>query len=79
MSVCMYVCPGNRETPTSGCRGDLWSTTVFLILACDDIIFKKKMGSAFFPRLLKRAVLDQPTVDSVGFSRGRFVAAAVGC
>ena len=42
--------------------------------------FSKKGGSGFFfQRLLKRAVLDQPTVDSGGVSRGRSVAVAVGC
>ena len=41
--------------------------------------FSKKRGGPFFPRLLKRAVLDQPTVDSGGISGGRSVAVAVGC
>ena len=40
--------------------------------------FSKKRGSGFFsPRLLKSAVLDQPTVDSGGFSREWYVALAV--
>ena len=41
--------------------------------------FSKKKGGTFFPRLLKRAVLDQLTVDSGGVSRERYVAVAVGC
>ena len=32
-----------------------------------------------FPRLLQRAVSDQPTVDSGGVRRGRSVAVADGC
>ena len=47
---------------------------VFLILACNETIFKKKFGFVSFPRLLKHPVFDQPTVDSVGVSRGRSVA-----
>ena len=75
LSVCVFVCLPRRKTPTSGCRGDFWSKNVFLILACDDTISKLH----YFPRLLKRAVLDQPFVDMDGVSRGRFVAVAVGC
>ena len=68
---------------SSGGRGDFWSKNVFLILACDDTIYKKKgvhfctLGS-LFPRLLKRTVLDQPPVDNGGVSSGRSVAVAVG-
>ena len=65
----MFVCPWRCKTPTSRCRGDLWSKNVFLILACDDTI--KKCGVSFFPRLLKQTVLDQPTLDSGGVRRGR--------
>ena len=46
---------------------------VFLILACDDTTVKKG-GSVSAMRLLKHASLDQPTVDSEGFSRGTSVA-----
>ena len=41
--------------------------------------FSKKGGGHFFPRLLKCAVLEQPTLDSFGVSRGRSVAMAFGC
>ena len=54
LSVCMW----RRETPTSGCHGDLWSKKVFLILACDDTILKKRRGYIFLLSLFKRAVLD---------------------
>ena len=37
------------------------------------------VGLRFFPRLFKRTAFDQPTVDSVGVSRGRSVGVAVGC
>ena len=40
---------------------------------------KKKKGQVFFLRFLKRAVLDQPTENSGGVSRGRSVAVSVGC
>ena len=81
----------NVETPLpvesiiSGCRGDLWLKNVVLILACGELNFKRGAGGRFctlgslFPRSLKRLDLDQPTVDNGGFSRGRSVAAAVGC
>ena len=39
----------------------------------------QKGGLVFVQRLLKYAVLDRPTLDSVRVSRGRFVAVAVGC
>ena len=76
---------------TSLCHEDLWSKNAFLILACDDIILayddtvKEKKGIRFctlgslFLGSLKRKVLDQPTVDNGGGSRGRSVAVAVGC
>ena len=35
------------------------------------------MGAVFYPEIVKRAVLDQPTMDNEGVSRGRAV--AVGC
>ena len=75
---------GFGPTPTSGCCGDLWSKNIFLILVCDDIIFQKKGGlflhlGVLFPRSLKCAVLDHPTVDNGVVSRGRSVALAVGC
>ena len=77
------VCPLPMKFITSGCRGDLWSKNVFLIWACDDTIKKKGCPFCtlgfFFPRLLKHAVVDQPTVDNVEVSRGRSVAATVGC
>ena len=38
-----------------------------------------KNKELFFPRLLKHAVLDQPTVHSGRVSRGRSVVVAVGC
>ena len=41
--------------------------------------FSKKGGSFFFPRLFKRTVLDQPTVDCGGVSTERSLAVAVGC
>ena len=78
MSVCLSVCVCHRETPTSGCRGDFWSKNIFLILTCDATIFTKR-ACYFFQRLLKHAVLDQPTVDSRGVSMGRSGAVAVGC
>ena len=58
---------GFGPTPTSECCEDLWSKNIFLILACDDIIFKKRLGlfctlGSLFPRLLKHTVLDKPTV-----------------
>ena len=40
---------------------------------------KRGFRFSFFTRLLRRAVLDQPTVDSGGVSRGKCVAVAVGC
>ena len=63
-------------------RGDLWSKNVVLILALNDT--KRGEGGPFYKgslvlRLLKRTVLDQPTVDNGGVSRERSVAAAVGC
>ena len=39
----------------------------------------KKKGVRFFTRLLKCAVLDQPTVDSGGVSRERSVTVTVDC
>ena len=36
-----------RKTPTSGCRGDFWLKGVFLILACDDTIFKIRVHQFF--------------------------------
>ena len=81
----MCVCPCNRNTPTSGCRGDFCSKNVFLILACDHTILRKKggflfgAGSVFFLRLLKHTDLDQPKMDNGGVSGGRSVAVAVGC
>ena len=39
----------------------------------------KKSAFVFFPRLLKCAVLEQPTVVNGGNIRGRSVAVAVGC
>ena len=64
---------------TSGYTGDLWSNNIFLILACDDTIIQKRGVNLFtlwslFPRSLQRTVLDQPTVDNEGVSRGRSVA-----
>ena len=56
---------------------------VFLILTCNDTIYKKgwvrfyTLGS-LFPRSLKCTVLDKPPVDYGGVSRGRSVAVAVG-
>ena len=81
ISVCLSVCWGHRETPTSGGRGDLWLKNIFLILACDDKIVKKKCESVFSPRSIKYTVLDQPTVDNGGVIRGRSVLwlLAVGC
>ena len=46
LCVCLSVCSSHYKTPTSGDRGDLWSKNVFLILTCDDKIFKK--GYVFF-------------------------------
>ena len=45
--------------------------------------FKKRGGlflglGVLFPRLLKRTVFDQPTVDNGGVSRGRSAAVAIG-
>ena len=65
------------KTSTSECHEDFWSKNVFLILACDKTI--SFSDSVFLPRLLRRAVLDQPTVDSGGVTRGRSVAVAVDC
>ena len=78
----MCVCPCNRNTPTSGCRGDFCSKNVFLILACDHTILRKKGDfclGRFFLRLLKHTDLDQPKMDNGGVSGGRYVAVAVGC
>ena len=73
MSLCRYVC----YIPKQAFLGlhDLWLKKVFPLLACEDTIFEK---SGFFPRWVKCAVLDQPTVDSGVVSRGRYVAVAVG-
>ena len=42
MSVCLCV---TSQKLSSGVRGDLWSKNVFLILGCDDTIFKKKIAT----------------------------------
>ena len=50
-SVIELQCPSvrmcHRETLTSGGHWDLWSKKVFLILACDDTIFQKKVHDIF--------------------------------
>ena len=71
LSLCMWHC----KTFTSGCPGDLWSKNLFLIVACEDTIFK---GRPFFVwKLLKHETLDQPTVDSGRIGRGRLWLLAV--
>ena len=57
--VCLCVRVRHRETPTSGGHADLWSKIAFLILVWDDTL-KKKGGSNFLAKLLKRAILDPP-------------------
>ena len=86
MSVRMLlnVCPLPSKFITSGCRGDLWSKNIFLILDCDDTIIKKR-GFRFctlwslFLRPLKHTILEEPTVENGGVIKGRSVAVAVGC
>ena len=60
-------------------NGNFWSKNVFLIFAWDVTIYNKKVCVVFFPRFLKRAVLDQFTVDRRGVSGGRYVDVDVGC
>ena len=54
MFVCLFVCVWHLETPSSWGCGDLWSKNVFLILGCDDTIFKKKCSH------LKKYILVYP-------------------
>ena len=42
-SRCPDFCVCHHKTLSSRGRGDLWSKNVFLILGCDDTIFKKKV------------------------------------
>ena len=39
--ICGSVVLRHRETPTSGGHLDLWLMIAFVILVCDDTIFKK--------------------------------------
>ena len=75
-SVCMSVTSQNTHFRVS-CR--LLVKEVILLLACDDTIFKTKKCVLFFSEILKRSVLDHPTVDSGGVSSGKYVALAVDC
>ena len=44
----VYVCLPSRK-PTSRCHGGFWSKDLSLILACDDIILKKKVNAWIDP------------------------------
>ena len=58
-----YAC--KLKTTTSRCCGDFWSKGVFLILARNDIIFKKKMHEKKLIFLLLFVLLPDQLRDSV--------------
>ena len=75
MSVCMFLTLWNTDLQVS------WRPLVKERISNIGLWWQnfQKRGILFCLRLLKRAVLDQPTVDSGGVSRGRSVAMVVGC
>ena len=75
MSVCLSA---PLEKKKSGGCGNLWSKNVFLYWPAKTQI-QKGVGVLFCKRLIKCAVLDQPTVDNGVFSTEKYVAVAVGC